>query len=140
MIFIFLAMKNKKEFFAKMAITAALSFAVLAPAAVLAQSSVDSGLGQVGSQAGFPTGGLAGSAQGGVIPFIANIIDILLIVSGAIAVLFVVIGGFWYMTAQGNEEQAKKGRKTVVNAIIGIIIIILAYVIVNVVVDLVSRT
>lgn len=57
-----------------------------------------------------------------------------------IAVLFVIIGGFWYVTSAGNEETAEKGRNTVVNAVIGIVIIILSYVIVNVVSSLVSRT
>jgi uncharacterized membrane protein len=44
-----------------------------------------------------------------------------------------VIGGFLYITSAGNEERAKKGRTTVINAIIGLVIIILAYVIANVV-------
>jgi threonine synthase len=43
-----------------------------------------------------------------------------------------------YITSAGNEETAEKGRKTAVNAIIGIVIIILAYVIVNVVANLVG--
>jgi uncharacterized membrane protein YwzB len=133
-------MQNKNTFFVKLIVSVTLLLGMLAPVAALAQSSVDQGLSNVGTKAGFPTGGLAGLTNGGPIDFFANVIDILLIVSGAVAVLFVVIGGFWFVTAGGSEEQAKKGRKTVVNAIIGIIIIILAYVIVNVVVDLVSRT
>ncbi len=55
-----------------------------------------------------------------------------------IAVLFLIIGGFWYITSAGNEETAAKGKSTVINAIIGIVIIILSYVIINVVSNLVS--
>lgn len=61
------------------------------------------------------------------------IIKDLLFFAGIVAVLFVIIGGFWYITAQGNEEQAEKGRNTLVNAIIGIIVVTMAYVIVSVV-------
>src|ERR1700722_767537 len=62
-----------------------------------------------------------------------DVINILLSVAALIAVLFIVIGGFMYITSAGNSEQAEKGRTTLVNAIIGLIIIILAYVIVSVV-------
>ena len=59
--------------------------------------------------------------------------------AGLIAVLFLIVGGFWYITSAGNEETAEKGRATAINAIIGIIIIILSWVIVNVVSNLVSK-
>lgn len=64
---------------------------------------------------------------------ILKVISYLLFFAGAIAVLFIIIGGFLYITAQGNEEQAEKGRKALTNAVIGVIIISLAYVIVRVV-------
>ncbi len=66
---------------------------------------------------------------------IAIVIRILLMIGGAIAVLFVIIGGYQYLTSGGNDEDAEKGKKTLTNAIIGIIIITLAWVIVNVVVN-----
>jgi hypothetical protein len=67
---------------------------------------------------------------------IERIIKILLGVAFAIAVLFLIIGGFYYITARGNEEQSATGRQTVINALIGIVIIIMAYVLVNVVANL----
>lgn len=70
----------------------------------------------------------------GATGFIGNIINWLLSIAFGVAVLFLIIGGFWYITSAGNEENAEKGKKTVINAIIGLIIIILSYVIVNVVV------
>lgn len=87
-----------------------------------------------------------GNFQGGVLTnsssvpqLIGNIIKILLGIAGAIAVLFVLIGGFQYMTSAGNEKQAEGGKTNIFNALIGIVIIILSYVIVNVVVDLITR-
>ncbi len=39
------------------------------------------------------------------------------------------------MTSSGNEEQAEKGQKTLLNAVIGLVLIVMAYVIVNIVVN-----
>ena len=67
------------------------------------------------------------------------VINWLLGIAFAVAVLFLIIGGFWYITSAGNEETAEKGKGTAINAIIGIVIIILSYVIINVVSNLVSN-
>ena len=67
-------------------------------------------------------------------------INWLLGIAAGVAVLFMIIGGFWYITSGGNEETAEKGKNTAINAIIGIVIIILSWVIVNVVANLVTNT
>ena len=80
----------------------------------------------------------AGSGKESIVRLIGRIINYALFVAGAVAVLFVIYGGYLYLTSGGNEDSAKKGRTTVVNALIGLVIIILAYVIVNVVVNFIS--
>ncbi len=67
-----------------------------------------------------------------------TIINYMLAFAGLIAVIFLIWGGFQYITAGGNEETAEKGKGTVVNAIIGLVIIGLSYVIVNVVIGLIK--
>lgn len=64
---------------------------------------------------------------------VIRIIEILLAIAGLIAVIFLIVGGFRYVTAGGNEEASESAKKTITNAIIGIIIIILAFVIVRVI-------
>jgi len=64
---------------------------------------------------------------------IFRIIQILLAIAGLVAVIFLIIGGFRYITAGGNEETAETAKKTITNAIIGIVVIILAFVIVRVI-------
>lgn len=66
------------------------------------------------------------------------VIGWLLSIAFGLAVLFLIIGGFRYITSAGNEESAEAGKKTVINAIIGIVIIVLSYVIVNVIANTVS--
>jgi hypothetical protein len=68
-----------------------------------------------------------------------KVFTLLLGISGAISVLFVLFGGFQYMTSAGNEKQAETGKNNVMYAIIGLVVVILAYTIVNVVVRLVTK-
>lgn len=79
------------------------------------------------------------SAGADVNSLIHTVINWMLGIAFGVAVLFLIVGGFWYITAAGNEETAEKGKGTVINAIIGIVIIILSYVIINVVANLVSQ-
>lgn len=67
-----------------------------------------------------------------------TIINWALGIAFGVAVIFLIIGGFRYITAGGNEESVEKGKSSVINALIGIVIIVLSYVIVNVVANLVT--
>ena len=89
----------------------------------------------------FPIGGVSGAQTlTGPTGLIYRVISLLLFVAGALAVFFVIIGGYQYITSAGNEEAAEKGKKTLLNAIIGIVVIVMAYVIINVVVNTISGT
>ncbi len=68
-----------------------------------------------------------------------KIIKMLLQFAGAIAVVFIILGGFWYITSAGNGEQAEKGKNTLVNAVIGLVVVILSYTIVAVVAGTLNR-
>ena len=54
------------------------------------------------------------------------IIDILLRVAGLVAVGFVVYGGIQYVTSQGEPDKTAKAQGTVINALIGLAITIVA--------------
>jgi len=47
--------------------------------------------------------------------------------AGVVALLMFVIGGFQWMTAGGNAEKVKKGRDTLLWAVIGLILIFSSY-------------
>lgn len=79
----------------------------------------------------FGTTGLTGTST--LTDFILQVMKILLTFSGVIATLILIVGGFWYITSAGNEEQAEKGKKAIINAIIGLVVIILAYAIVTII-------
>ncbi len=81
--------------------------------------------------------GIAG--QGTLGGLVTQIISILLGLAGIVAVIFVIIGGYYYMTARGDETQAANGRKTLVNALIGLAIVVLSYLIVQIVTSFIIR-
>lgn len=57
-------------------------------------------------------------------------INFLLSLVAIISILFIIIGGYMYITARGDESQMEKAKKLIVGVIIGIIVIIAAYTIV----------
>lgn len=63
--------------------------------------------------------------------FIKNVVNFALGFLGIIAVVVVIYGGFMYVTAAGNEDQAGKGKKAITYAVIGIIIILSSFALVN---------
>lgn len=63
-----------------------------------------------------------------------NIVKYFMTFLGIIAVVIILLGGFKWMTAAGNEDKVAEAKKLLVAGIIGLIIILAAYLIVNFVV------
>jgi len=66
---------------------------------------------------------------------IANVVNIALGFLGILAVIIIMYAGFKWMTASGNEEQVTDARKMLIQAVIGLFIIMGAWVIINFVVE-----
>ena len=60
-----------------------------------------------------------------------TIVEMLLFAIGAVSVVMIVIGGFKYVTSNGNAESIKSAKNTIMYAVIGIIVALLAYAVVN---------
>jgi len=58
---------------------------------------------------------------------IGSIIGVVLSFLGIIFFVLIIYGGFMWMTARGNEEQVTKARKVVINAAVGLAVILAAY-------------
>lgn len=78
------------------------------------------GLGSIIIPKGFPTD---------VNIVIAGLVNILIGVAGVIFFAILLIGGFRYLTAGGDEKAAAEARKTLTNAFIGLIIIVASFLI-----------
>lgn len=60
-----------------------------------------------------------------------GIVDMVLYLGGIVAVVFVIYGGFLYMTSQGEADKTAAAKNTILNAIIGLIIVLFSVVIVG---------
>jgi TRAP-type C4-dicarboxylate transport system permease small subunit len=70
---------------------------------------------------------------------VVNIIQWVLGLLGLIAVIMILIGGFQWMTAGGNEEKVASAKKIISAAVIGLIVVLLAWAIVIFVVQTTSN-
>ncbi len=66
---------------------------------------------------------------------LVHITDIAAFVAGAAAILLIIIGGLRYITSSGNTEKANSARSTIINALIGLAVIVLATSLITYVVD-----
>jgi len=64
--------------------------------------------------------------------FVKTIFDILLSVSGGIALLLIIKSGYQLMTSQGKPEQLQQGRDQLIAAIVGLVFLIFSFVILQV--------
>ena len=62
---------------------------------------------------------------------VGNIVDALFLVLGAIAVIIIIFGGIYYVTSTGDAARIKRAKDTILYAVIGLIVAILAYSIVK---------
>lgn len=61
---------------------------------------------------------------------VLNIIRLLLGLMTLVAVVLIIYGGFIWLTAAGNEENVEKAKRIISAAVIGLIVILLAWAIV----------
>lgn len=79
----------------------------------------------------FPRGSASGNWN--VQDIAKLVINWALYIATIAAVIMIIVGGYNYIFSNGNETTAGKGRQTLINALIGLAIIILSYVIVQIV-------
>ncbi|MBI5794432.1 hypothetical protein HZA87_05150 [Candidatus Uhrbacteria bacterium] len=88
-----------------------------------------------GSSTGEEFAASSGLGNANLVDSIASIIRIALGFLGVIAVVIILLGGFKWMTAGGNDEKVKSAKKLIFSGIIGLVIVIAAYAIASFVID-----
>jgi len=121
-----------------------LSAALLVPALVLgvglfaqpvpAHAAFDKGLGdgaqsaQGKDQQGDAASLFGDGGQGGIFRTITNV---MLFIIGAVSVIMLIIGGLRYVVSGGDSTAVQNAKNTILYAIVGIIVAILAFAVVN---------
>ena len=111
--------------FAVTGLSFAGSVATVSPVAATAHTSdVVDGVTGIG-------GDKAGRGAGALTNIIERIINILLFLIGVIAVIMIIIGGIRYVTSNGDSAQTTSAKNTILYAVVGVVVAIMAYAIVN---------
>jgi len=64
-----------------------------------------------------------------LLDFISSLVRVVLGLIGSILLLLILYGGFTYATAAGDEKKVAKGRQILTYAIIGVVIISMAWIV-----------
>ena len=72
-----------------------------------------------------------GGKTASVSEIIMTIVNVLLFILGAIAVIMIIIGGIRYTISQGDSGAITSAKNTILYAVIGLVVALLAYAIVN---------
>ena len=76
-----------------------------------------------------------GNGKGALAKFITtiilNVLQAAFTIAAYVAVFFIIKGGFGYMLSAGSSDGMSSAKKTITNAVIGLVIVVLAAVIVN---------
>lgn len=98
-------------------------------AAVEPKASICKGVTGAGGNGCGTTGG---SSQ--LTGLIQQIVNVLLFVVGAVAVIVIIVGGLRYVLSGGDQSSVNSAKNTILYAVVGLIVALLAYAIVNFVV------
>lgn len=62
-----------------------------------------------------------------LVNIVENIFNLLIRLTGILAFITLIISGFQYLTAGGDPKKAQSARDTITYAILGLVLVILAY-------------
>lgn len=110
-------------FISAVAITIAAVAAPVVPAYADPKAEIQAGLNQTG-----------GTGKENLTLSVRNIIDVVLFALGMVAVIMIIVGGFRYVLSAGDSSSITAAKNTILYAVIGLVVAILAYAIVHFVV------
>jgi len=135
-------MKRYSHVFASLFATLAIAVTLAVAGTAGAQSGFTSrstGLEDAGRAGGYSVGQDCESQEGGCIPqIVGQLVSALLGLLGALFLVLIIWGGVQYMTAGGEPGKIKSAKDTIVNAILGMLIVALSYAIARYVITVIG--
>lgn len=77
------------------------------------------------------TGGEGISDNSDLMGILTTIINVIVGVVGFVAVVMIVVGGISFVTSQGDSGKVAKARNTILYGVVGLVVALLAFAIVN---------
>ncbi len=84
------------------------------------------------------TNAICASKNDNISGIVKNVVNILLFIIGAISIVMLIVGGLRYTTSAGNSSQVTAAKNTIMYALIGLVIAVLAYAIVQFVIGAIT--
>jgi hypothetical protein len=127
-------MSHLKRLFVLMAVV--FSFSLLAPLEAYAWSPFGAVecKGEATKSAVCADRGLSGNPVSGEDGLILRVVDILALFSGAIAIIIIILAGLRFVTAAGSTEDIAGARRTLIYAVVGLVIIVISRTLVGLIV------
>ena len=60
-----------------------------------------------------------------------NVFTIIFSVMGIVAVIVIILGGFYFLTSTGDPAKIKKGKDTILWVIVGFVVVLFSFAVVN---------
>lgn len=79
------------------------------------------------------------AATQSIILFVGNLVSQVLLFAGAVAIIFVLVSGGTYIFAFGDDTKIDKGKRGLLWALLGLVIIMLSYAITRGVISIILR-
>lgn len=121
-----------KKYITYIAILLTAGFVALAPLDVaLAQSPADQmldGADKTGTSGGQDVNSL-----------IQTVVNVMFFILGAVAVIMIIWSGIRYVTSAGNQTAVVSAKNTLIYAVVGLIVALLAYAIVSFVIEAIGK-
>jgi hypothetical protein len=108
-------------------------WSVIVPALLLSVVMIFGSYAQVNAVTSFSIENIGGSIGLGTADLkqtVINIIQWVLGILALVAAIMIIYGGFVWLTAGGNEESVEKAKKIISAAVVGLIVVLLAWAIV----------
>ncbi|MBI2011480.1 hypothetical protein HYS91_01795 [Candidatus Daviesbacteria bacterium] len=111
-------------------LTTCLGLLALAPKVLATHINGDQNLGHIKLKSLKPGSGVDPNTALGTI--IGNLVTIVIVLGALMVLVFLVIGAFNWITSGGEKEKVASARGTILNALIGLVVLAVAFVIANV--------
>ncbi len=66
---------------------------------------------------------------------VANVFKAVLMLIGAISVIYIIVGGISYTLSAGDSNKITKAKDTILYAVVGLVIVVSAFLIINMVIE-----
>ena len=111
------------------ALSLVLSFGLVAPAILPNNNQVAYANAKTQIQSGLKAAGGDTKDTSGTL--ITKLINVMLFIIGVLSVIMIIYGGIIYVISAGDSGRVSKAKNTIMYAIVGLIVALLAYAIVN---------